>query len=108
MSIPEKMTMAELRDFTVKNGLWYSHVYKNGGRVKIYRDRYKYPRDLIGETEVIDYSPIRNFKSMRSGSNYRTLQIIRKRIEIHGQGYRIDITKSEEIEVIKNWLEEKR
>lgn len=104
MTIPKKTTMAELRDFTVRHGLYYSHTYKNGCKVAIYLDRYHEKK--LGETEVIDYRPIRNFKSMRSGSNYRTLQIIRKRIEIHGQGYRIDITKLEEIEAIKNWLEE--
>ena len=108
MTIPKQMTMTELRDFTVNNHLFYYHVYKGKGRVKIYRDRYKYQKDLTGETMVIDYTPIKTFKAMKSGSNYRTLQIVRRRIKIHGQGYRIDIEKLEEIEAIKNWLKEKK
>lgn len=114
MKIPKKMTMAELRDFAVKNGLYYSH-YRNG-RVKIYRDRYKYPRDLIGETLVTDYKPIRNFKVMKYAKTHHS-QVLkalkgaldRDVYEVTGkQQILIFVRKGEPgYELIKNWLEEK-
>lgn len=105
MTIPNTMTMRELRNFANKNGLWYCHVYGTKGDVLIYADRYHFKK--LGKTFVTDYKPIRNYRSMKRASNYQVLQIVKKRIKDRGWGYAMSIAKPEEVEIVKAWLEEK-
>ena len=113
MKIPKKMTMEGLRDFAVKNNLYYSH-YRNG-RVRIYRDRYKYGRDLIGETLVTDYKPIRNYKVMKYAKTHHSQVLKALKGALDREVYEITgkkqillfVAKGEpDYEIIKNWLEE--
>ena len=103
IEIPKEMTMMELRDFTVENGLYYSIVHYGKKLVAIYEDRYHYKKMSV--VHVPDYKPIKNYKCMKSGSRYRALQIFKKRIKKSNAGYRVSVTKPEEVEAIKNWLE---
>ena len=96
MEIPKKMTMNELRDFTNKNMLYYYHVFGTKGKVAIYEDR-NY-RHLLGFTEVTDYKPIKNFKSMgaRCSIEREALKIVRKRIKDRGWGLAMSVSKPED------------
>lgn len=68
MKMPNEMTMPELRDFTMKNGLFYCHKHNTKNLVAIYKDRYHNER--IGTVVVPDYRPIRNYKAMGHGANH--------------------------------------
>jgi len=77
MKMPNEMTMPELRDFTIKNGLYYYHIYNTKNLVAIYKDRYHNER--IGTVVVPDYKPIKNYKAMGYGSNHdaRMLKVLK-------------------------------
>ena len=105
----KKMTMIQLRDHTVKNGLYYYHVYGTKDRVLIYGDRYH--RRLIEKVIVPDYRPIKNFKSMGYGENHTVL--ILKTIKNRLASYKVTIGEikitvaprtQEESDIIERWL----
>lgn len=102
MNLPKRTTMERLRDLCLANGLYYYHVTNTKGRVLVYEDRYHYRK--VGEVEVTDYRPIKNYKSMKPYGDWRTLRIIRGRIERNGDEYVVRITDPEEVEAIGKWL----
>lgn len=128
MKIPNTMTMRELRDFTIKNGLYYHRIYNTKNMVAIYEDRYYYER--IGTVVVPDYRPIKNYKSMGHGANHNAqiLKVLKEVVSClefrersfpdgHSE-YEIcdddchritgQTLSQEEYRMIKDWLEENK
>lgn len=124
MKMPNEMTMRELRDFTIRNGLYYHRIHYTKNLVAIYEDRYYEER--IGTVVVTDYKPIKNYKSMGHGANHnaRILKVLKEVVsclefrerrfpdghaeyEILDDGITARTLSQEEYELIKEWMEER-